>query len=140
MKILLNKIIPPSGFIALTAWPFIFCRNALKDVDVNHELIHGEQQKEMLVVGIVITIAMYSCGGVWWLSALAIPIYFWLYGTEWLIRLILYRNKKEAYRNISLEQEAYVNQSDFGYIPSKRRRFSWIKYVRTKTYTQQLKK
>lgn len=110
IRIVKNNIIPPKGFCAITIWPWIFCRRTLKDIDVNHELTHCEQQEEMLIL----------------------PFFLW-YGVEWLIRLILYRNFYEAYRNISFEQEAYLNQHQAWYA-SERSHFAWIKYLTRKTF------
>ena len=76
---------------------------------VNHERIHTRQQKELLFI----------------------PFYF-LYIIEWLFRLIQYRNQHEAYMNISFEREAYKYGHDLSYL-SKRRHFSWLKYLKIKT-------
>lgn len=73
---------------------------------VNHERIHTAQQRELLFV----------------------PFYI-LYGIEWLIRIVMYRNLDLAYRNISFEREAYANGHDLSYLPS-RRLYSWIGYLR----------
>ena len=110
VKVIMNNIIPPKSFMACTIWPWIFCRRTLKDMDVNHETIHCEQQEEMLIL----------------------PFFLW-YGVEWLIRLIIYRNTFEAYRNISFEQEAYLNQHHAWYT-SERRHYAWIKYLTRKTF------
>ena len=95
-------------------WPFVLVRREYKQfvygVTLNHELIHLEQQKEMIVF----------------------LFYVW-YLVEWLIRLAVYRNQKEAYRNISFEQEAYKFQADFPYI-YRRKKFGWMKYITKKTY------
>lgn len=113
-KIILNKIIPLKGFAALTIWPFIFCRKKMHDMDINHEMIHLEQQEEMLLL----------------------PFFIW-YGVEWFIRLLLYRNFYEAYRNISFEQEAYLNQHSMWYC-SERSHFTWIKYLTKKTFRKRV--
>jgi hypothetical protein len=110
VKVIMNNIIPPKSFLACTIWPFIFCRRKLHDMDLNHEIIHAEQQEEMLIL----------------------PFFIW-YGIEWLIRLIIYRNTFEAYRNISFEQEAYLNQHQAWYT-SERCHFAWIKYLTRKTF------
>ena len=69
---------------------------------LNHERIHSEQIKEMLYI----------------------PFYIW-YVIEWFIRLFM---KGNAYKNISLEREAYHNDRDFSYL-SKRECYSFIKYM-----------
>ena len=50
MKIVKNNIIPFKGYKAISIWPFIFCRSDLNEIDINHESIHGEQQKELLII------------------------------------------------------------------------------------------
>lgn len=104
-----NNIIPFKGFTALTLWPFVFVR---KDEEQNythiverHETIHGEQQKEMLIV----------------------LFYLW-YLVEWLVKWIYYRNRTTAYKNISFEREAYANQHDAAYL-DVRSHFSFFKYI-----------
>lgn len=115
MKIIYNKYIPFPGYKAITIWPFILVRESLKSrygkVDDRHEHIHGEQQKEMPV------------------------IFFLWYLVEWLIRLLLYRNQKEAYRNISFEQEAFGHEKETVYL-TIRKHYAWMKYLTKKTYNQ----
>lgn len=109
-KVIFNNLIPVSGFLAMCIFPYIFVRKeaaAKYNVVVNnHEKIHAEQQKEMLIVFFLI----------------------W-YAVEWLCRLVQYRNRKQAYRNISFEREAYANESKLDYIPN-RKRYAWVKYIR----------
>ena len=52
MKIIYNKVIPFKGFKAITIWPFIFVRKecSFNEEDLNHENIHGKQQKELLLI------------------------------------------------------------------------------------------
>ena len=72
-----NKIIPFKGYIAITIWPFIFYRANMNNIDLNHENIHGEQQKELLII----------------------PFYL-IYLVEWIFKG--YENisfEKEAYKN-----------------------------------------
>ena len=51
MIIIKTKRFPPKGFKALTFWPFIFYKEQLTTVDLNHEKIHARQQTELLLVG-----------------------------------------------------------------------------------------
>lgn len=109
MKKVINNIIPFKGFLAITLWPFIFVRKEAeqrytKTVD-RHEHIHGEQQKEMLIIFFLL----------------------W-YGMEWLIKCVKYRNGNTAYKNVSFEREAYQNQNDAAYL-DERKHYSWIKYL-----------
>ena len=110
IRIIQNNIIPFKGFKAITLLPWIFCRKALKDVDVNHELIHVRQQEEMLII-----------------------LFFIWYVIEWVIRLAIYWNLDEAYRNISFEQEAYDHEAEHYYL-SVRKHFAWMRYIFKKSY------
>jgi hypothetical protein len=108
MRIFYNNILPPKGFSALTAYPFILARKDCKPLTkktVNHEGIHARQQLEML-----------------WL-----PFFIW-YFLEYLVRLIMYRNRDKAYRSICFEAEAYANEKDLEYL-AKRRLWGFLKYV-----------
>ena len=116
MRIIRNSIIPCKGFTAINLFGVVFIRKEIRpqhdislrnwDIMLNHELIHTAQMKELLYL----------------------PFYL-LYGIEWLIRLAMYMNVKEAYRNISFEREAYDKQYNFHYIIDKERKpYAFIKY------------
>lgn len=108
MKIIRNKYLPPEGYKAMTIGPFIFVRFTyiLGTVDINHESIHWQQQKEMLFI----------------------PFFIW-YIIEFLIKYIFYGFKwHKAYRNISFEREAYYNQEIMAYI-DYRVPFDWLRYL-----------
>ena len=78
----------------------------MASTDINHESIHTAQMKEMLYV----------------------LFYLW-YVIEWLVRLVRYRNAHTAYRSISFEREAYMNQGIMGYLQG-RGRYAWVKYLK----------
>lgn len=109
MIIVKNNIIPFKGFTAITLWPFVFVHKDRKQdythTVENHEAIHGEQQKEMLIVFFLL----------------------W-YGIEWFVKLCYYRNRMTAYKNISFEREAYKNQNDLAYLDI-RKHYAWTKYI-----------
>ncbi len=71
----------------------------------NHERIHFRQQREML-----------------WL-----PFVLW-YGIEFLIRYAQYRDWNIAYRNISFEQEAFMNEDNLMY-RAWRKPYAWVRYL-----------
>jgi hypothetical protein len=104
MKIIRNNIIPFSGYKAMNLFGVLFVRgNArIDDITLNHEKIHTAQIKEMLYVF----------------------FYVW-YVIEWLIRL----PKGNAYRNISIEREAYTNDKNPNYLKT-RKRYAFLKYMR----------
>ena len=105
-KVIYNKIIPFKGFSAMAFVWWVFARKELTDRVIRHEEIHIRQQKEMLVI-----------------------FFFLWYGIEWLLRLIQYRNRMTAYKNISFEREAYDNMSNIGYL-NTRKAYSFIRYIK----------
>ena len=107
LSIVYNDIIPFKGFAAVLICKWLFVRNGCRvdDTFLNHEMIHFEQQKEMLFVF----------------------FYVW-YIIEWLIRLVLTFNNKKAYNGISFEREAYAHEYDKNYL-NERKRYTWMRYL-----------
>ena len=108
MLLIISKFWVPKGFSGITIFPFVFVRDVFwAEVKsfVNHEKIHLRQQLELLIV-----------------------LFFIWYGLEFLIRLIQFRNRKKAYRNISFEREAYANEQNINYL-ERRRLFSFLHYL-----------
>lgn len=106
--IIVSKYIVPKGYLGLAIYPFVFlkqkdlCNDAIL---LNHERIHLKQQLELVII----------------------PFYI-IYGIEFFVRLIQYRQWRLAYKNISFEREAYANESNFQYL--KQRRFWYfLKYL-----------
>ena len=132
MIIICNRFLPLRDFTAMTVWPFIFVRSeawARYTADTHrHETIHCRQQVELLLVGAVLA-ALLALGGSGWWSLLALPLFFWLYGLEWLVGLLTFRDGNWAYMRVSFEQEAYDNMLDPDYL-SRRRPFAWINYMK----------
>ena len=96
------------NFVGLTLWPFILIKDRQLRANktlINHERIHLRQQAELLVI----------------------PFYFW-YVIEWGIRVLVYRNAKKAYRNLSFEREAYAQESNSDYL-QERPPYRFIKYL-----------
>ena len=127
MVIVRNNVIPFRGYKAVTLWPFIFARVELDATDMNHERIHGRQQAEMLLVGIVLAAVLALSGAGWW-SLLALPLFFLLYAVEWVIWLFVLREAHLSYRCISFEREAYEHEGKDDYL-KHRGFFSSIKYL-----------
>lgn len=106
--IFVSKHIIPKGYAGLALFPFVFVKHEYLKRDaafVNHERIHLRQQLELLVFP-----------------------FFICYVLEFSLRLIQYRNWREAYRNISFEREAYANEENLKYLKG-RRFWSFIKYL-----------
>ena len=126
---IVNSLFPIEDYIAMTVWPFIFIQKKNErlydDVADNHEHIHGRQQIEMLVVGIILAIGLWFVIGWWCLFAL--PIFYYWYCIEYLLRSI-FGKSRNPYRAISFENEAYINEHDMEYL-KHRTPFAWIKYI-----------
>lgn len=134
MKVIENNIIPFGKYTAITLWPFIFVKRMLTHT-VGHETIHWWQQLEVLVAALIIAIAAILFGAsAWWLCAVPFS-YYALYCAEWAVRLAIYRDGTEAYRNISHEQEAYMHEADPHYL-ARRKPFAWTGYLARKTYVR----
>lgn len=106
MKILYNNIIPLKGFQALNLFGVILARNQLSKTTINHEAIHTAQMKELLYI----------------------PFYI-IYGIEYIINLIKYKDGHKAYKNISFEREAYGNERNLEYLKGRRVFNQWRKLV-----------
>lgn len=120
MKVVENSFLPIGGFKAMTLLKWIFIRHGveLSETDENHEAIHWEQEKELLIAGFYL-----------------LYVVFFLY--EWVRCLFdgkrgkveqSWKNGigKRAYRSIPFEREAYKHQEDTLYI-YQRKHFAWIK-------------
>ncbi len=104
MKIIRNSIIPFKGFAAINLFGILFVRRGVlftKDME-NHERIHTARMKEMMYIF----------------------FYLW-YVFEWIARLFM---KGNAYRNISFEREAHINEMYLKYL-KVRKPYSWIKFL-----------
>lgn len=71
---------------------------------INHERIHTVQMRELLFI----------------------PFYL-IYFIEWIIHLCRLHDWYAAYKAISMEREAYANDSDFGYLSSRKHFSQWRK-------------
>lgn len=136
--IIYNNIIPMKGYKAITLWPFVFARKSVKPLKMheeNHEKIHLRQQLEVLIASAVVLAALILVfGWSWWWMLVSLAVYYAGYGIDYAVRRILYRSHTEAYRNISVEQEAYLNQYDTAYL-MRRKPFAWVQYLCRRTYT-----
>lgn len=100
MFLIVSRYLIPKGYRGITLFPFIILKNPFDKANkvlVNHEKIHIRQQLEFLII----------------------PFFLW-YFIEYGIRLIQYKNKNRAYRNISFEREAYSNEFNLDYIKNRK--------------------
>ena len=108
MFLIVSKYLLPKGYRGMAVFPFVILRerkDASEAVLMDHERIHIRQQLELFVV----------------------PFFVW-YVFEFGIRLLRYRNRYQAYRNISFEREAYANEKSPDYLKS-RPFWNFLKYL-----------
>lgn len=136
VPIIRNSVIPFEGYKAMAMFPVVFVRKdcEFSDTDMNHETIHLCQQAEVAgAAAALLAVAVLATGASpWWIAA-ALPLFYLWYALEYAVRYVGYSRPKEAYRNISFEQEAYLNEQDPDY-PVKRKPFAWAGYMFRKTY------
>lgn len=120
MKIVENAFLPLGGYKAMTIGPWIFVHYGavMKDEDVNHEAIHWEQEKELLIVGFYI---LYVLLFLWELVRCTFDK-----ARGWSERS--YRNGLwgRAYRSNAFEREAYAHEREPLY-KYQRKRFAWAR-------------
>ena len=90
------------NYLAINLFGFIFTLRDLDKVELNHELIHSAQQKELLYL----------------------PFFIW-YGIEWFILYLKYKNWTKAYYHIRFEKEAYHHEHHLDYL-KRRKHFNYI--------------
>lgn len=108
MFLVVSKYLIPKGYRGLTVFPFVFVKNRSdmsNEQFINHERIHLRQQLEMLVI----------------------PFLIW-YAIAFLFRLIQFKNRHLAYKNISFEREAYANEKDLDYLKT-RSFWKFVEYI-----------
>jgi len=99
MFLIVFKYLIPNGYRGMAVFPFVILRDradAQNAVLINHEKIHLRQQLELLVL----------------------PFFAW-YLADYMVKLIRYRDKNKAYRDIVFEHEAYANEKDLDYLKSR---------------------
>ncbi len=95
--ILLKRWLLGKDYFALTLGEFILAKGPMDKYQLNHELIHVRQQRELLYL----------------------PFFLW-YLVEWLVLYVKYRDWTKAYFNIRFEREAYLHQHDLTYLQRRR--------------------
>lgn len=111
MFVIVAKYLIPKGYSGMALFPFILLkerRDVSNAVMLQHEKIHLRQQLEMLIL----------------------PFFIW-YGIEFFIRILQYRDKHLAYRNISFEREAYANESQKDFLQN-RKFWNFFNYLKAK--------
>lgn len=111
MKIFVNNLLPPRGFLAINLFGVLFVRklyvSRVNKRVINHERIHTAQMVETLFV-----------------------FFYLLYLLEWIYWLIrrLFDRSINPYLSISFEREAYSNDTDTSYLKRRRLFSAWRYY------------
>lgn len=108
MRVIPNSLIPFPGFLAVNLFGVVFIRkDSVDDLSTEylervkrHEAIHSAQGRELLWIGFYI-----------------------VYVLEWLARLVV--NGRNAYRNLSFEQEAYRHEAHPDYLKTRKHFAQW---------------
>ena len=104
VPVVLSKVAPIKIW-AINIGPFVWCRGTLTEATKQHECIHWEQQKELLIFGFLALYAFY-----------------------YFKNLIKLKNGSDAYRSIPFEMEAFRNEHVNNYIKI-RKRYEWLRYI-----------
>lgn len=102
MVIHVRKLPFGDDFLAINLCGLIFAVRDLSPKELNHERIHTAQQRELLFL----------------------PFFLW-YAAEWLVLMVRYRNRMEAYYRIRFEREAYRHQAESDYL-ARRRHYRYL--------------
>lgn len=90
------------NFYAINLFGFIITCRKLSPEELNHELIHSAQAKELLYL----------------------PFYIW-YLVEWSILLVHTKDWMKAYLHNRFEKEAYAHQNELDYL-QHRKHYSYV--------------
>lgn len=97
----------PIQIWAISFGPIVACRGVMSKTTEKHEIIHFQQQLELLFLP-------------QWI----------LYGAFWLIGLVRYRGDgQRAYYENPFEREAYDNERKHTYL-QRRPFYNWVNYIR----------
>lgn len=129
MKIIRNKIVPFGDFDVMNILGLLFVREeVVLDAEIlNHEAIHTDQQREILLLSLAAATALSNIYATWWWMLLAFVMPFALYSIAWIIELLL-PPYGTAYKDSPFEREAYANQLNPNYLAT-RQLFAWWRYI-----------
>lgn len=135
----LAKLILFSGYHTIMLFGFILTKlSKLTPSTVRHEETHQRQYVECMILSL--SVALPLCWFVSWWFILFIPtFYYLLYLDEWLVSFAyhlvadwkkgLTEINHMAYKSISFEREAKMNQESKYYL-NERKPFAWFRYYR----------
>ena len=120
-----NKYLPLGDFKVMNILGFLFVREGVEvsPTILLHEAIHTRQQREILVLSLIIALPFAS----WWSIPIALVMPFILYVLAWLVALAL-PPYDSAYKDTPFEREAYANQHNPNYLAT-RPWFAVVRYI-----------
>lgn len=129
-------------FKAIMLFGMVFVGNySLSEKDLCHERVHCQQYADCFwiggTLGILIMFLLFILGiqSIYMLFLILVPILFFyiIYIMEWLIRLIITKDRMKAYDDISFERQARWI-SDTWNLPCKSQNkyssFGWIRFLK----------
>ena len=129
-----NNLIPFKGYKAINIFGIVFTKEKLTKEEKNHERIHSRQMFDIglltLTVLVVLDILFNFSN---WLFLISIPSFYIWYCIEYLIIRFFHKKQKDAYRDISFEEEAHLNDNNLSYIEEERIPFRWMNYIKIKS-------
>jgi hypothetical protein len=124
-----NKFIPVKGFGAMNILGLLFVREDYTPnaTTYRHEAIHTQQQRELLVVAALLSLAASNIWGSWWYLVGVVLFPLAVYVLAWVVELVL-PPYETAYKDSPFEREAYANEHNPEYLVH-RRPFTWVWYI-----------
>ena len=135
MIIIKNKIIPFEGYSTINLFGILFTKmENLSKTTINHESIHTQQILELFISSLLLLFFLCLVFNLNFLWLLLSPCSFYIwYIIEYLIIRFKHKRQKNAYHDISFEEEAYNNESNLKYLDN-RKHFAWLKYLKIRSY------
>lgn len=129
------------GFKTITLFGMCFTeKDSLTPKTIEHETAHSKQYFDCVNIGLYLDIILFfiiigNVGPTWnllYLLLIPLLLFYILYGVEFLIKWIKYKNNIEAYRNISFEKHAKWIEETYN-LPCEEQHhyinFGWFKFI-----------
>lgn len=133
MKIIYNNWFPFGNYKIINLFGVLFSKDrTLDETDINHQSIHIEQFKELAIVGLILALLdlVFNIPLIFYLFG--VSLFYIQYGIEYLIVRCCHKKQNDGYHDVSFEEEAYNNESNYNYLDN-RKHFSWVKYLKVKS-------
>lgn len=133
MIVINNKFIPFKGYETINLFGILFTKGYIDKFEYNHENIHTQQLIECFIAGAIIIFAICAIFDYSLLWMLISPATFYiLYCLEYVAIRLFHKKQSNAYKDVSFEEEAWLNQNNLDYVKS-RIPFNWIRFVKPKS-------